>query len=64
MHTRDGEEPVSLSPNVGDEWKELDVAFVKGLILTAESEFTTKIFQLGTSIVQESGKPETHLGRR
>ena len=64
MRTRDGEEPVSLPPRAGDERKELDVACEEGLILTAESEDPTKLFCLGASIIQESGKPEAHLGGR
>ena len=65
MRTRDAEEPVGLLPSgVGDEWKELNVACEKGLILTTESKDTTKIFLLGTLIIQESGKPETHFGGR
>ena len=61
MRTRDAEEPVGLLASVSDERKELDVACEKGLILTAESKDATKIFLLGTLIIQESCKPETHF---
>ena len=51
VRTRDSEEPVSLLSRVGDERKELDVALIQGLILTAESEDATELFLLGILII-------------
>ena len=61
VRTRDVKEPVGGLSNVGNEWKELDVALVQSLILTAEGEDSTEGFRWSAGVIRFAGNPETHF---
>jgi hypothetical protein len=61
VRTRDVKEPVGGLSNIFNERKELDVALVQGLILTAEGKNATECFRWSVGIIRFAGNPETHL---
>lgn len=61
VRTRNVKEPVSGPSDVSDEGKELGVALIQSLILTAEGEYTTERFLWSAGIIDFASNPETHF---